>query len=304
MPPRRRRPEPRQDLIFDLAGVPPARDASKLRATVGSVWTASKARFIQRYLRTFVFVTHHGTYIDGFAGPQDETLDTWAARLVLESEPRWFRNFHFFELDPAKVALLEQLRDTQPAKPKRRIEVRPGDINRRVKEILTPETIKETEATFCLLDQRTFECEWSTVAALAAHKKVGTKIEIFYFLANWWIDRALRSSKTPEALERIRLWWGRDDWARVAAMARARRLEVMLDRFRRELGYRWVNPWPIYEERSGRRIMYYMIHATDHPLAPALMRRAYQSAVDPLEPAHQLTIELGAFGAGGGHQHD
>jgi hypothetical protein len=37
--------------------------------------------------------------------------------------------------------------------------------------------------------------------------------------------------------------------------------------------------------------MYFMIHATDHPEAPKLMRRAYVRAVDPLEPAAQLQLE-------------
>ena len=36
--------------------------------------------------------------------------------------------------------------------------------------------------------------------------------------------------------------------------------------------------------------MYYMIHATDHPEAPKLMRRAYSRAVDPLEPIEQFKL--------------
>ena len=38
--------------------------------------------------------------------------------------------------------------------------------------------------------------------------------------------------------------------------------------------------------------MYYMIHATDHPEAPKLMRRAYHRAVDPIEPLKQLKLAL------------
>jgi hypothetical protein len=45
------------------------------------VWTDNKARFIMLYLRYFVYITHHGTYIDGFAGPQAECeTDSWAAK--------------------------------------------------------------------------------------------------------------------------------------------------------------------------------------------------------------------------------
>ncbi len=34
------------------------------------VWTEHKANLIARYLYYFVLITKHGTYIDGFAGPQ------------------------------------------------------------------------------------------------------------------------------------------------------------------------------------------------------------------------------------------
>ncbi len=54
------------------------------------VWTDNKARLIMHYLHYFVLLTKHGTYIDGFAGPQSKCdSDSWAAKLVLASEPRW-----------------------------------------------------------------------------------------------------------------------------------------------------------------------------------------------------------------------
>jgi hypothetical protein len=47
------------------------------------MWTAHKARFIERYLYYFVLVTKHGTYIDGFAGPQQpDDADMWTAKRV------------------------------------------------------------------------------------------------------------------------------------------------------------------------------------------------------------------------------
>jgi len=294
----RKKKTPDQTKLFDLAGVPPEPDPSRLAEPKGRVWSEHKARLIQRYLRYFVFVTHHGTYVDGFAGPQDPSqADTWSARLVLESQPQWLRNFFLFELDPTRLALLERLRASQPQTPKRQIQVLGGDFNNRVHEILTIGTIKETEATFCLLDQWTFECEWATVEALAKHKRLGTKIELFYFLANLWLDRALKAATTREKKEQIRRWWGGSDWQSLGNMRRAERLERWMARLR-GLGYKAVSSWPIYESAVSNRIMYYMIHATDHPLAPGLMRRAYNSAVRPPEPEEQLALELGSFGAG------
>lgn len=284
--------------LFELTPVP-AEAEPEFDPVERPLWTQSKARFIQRYLRYFVYVTKHGTYIDGFAGPQyAKSPDMWSARLVLESEPRWFRRFLLFDRDPKQVERLNELNSAQPARkpkePKRTIEIFSGDFNEKVSEILTAERIDEAQATFCLLDQRTFECRWSTVERIARHKK-GMKIEIFYFLANRWLDRALKSRQKEESKKEVELWWGGADWRRVLPMARVERATAFVQKFR-ELGYRSVRAWPIYKRQSGREVMYYMIHATDHPMAPGLMRRAYANAVKPIMKDKQLTILTGYFG--------
>jgi hypothetical protein len=45
-----------------------------------------------------------------------------------------------------------------------------------------------------------------------------------------------------------------------------------------------------WDRRRGSRIMYYMIHATDHLEASKLMARAYRMAVEPEETAEQLAL--------------
>ena len=43
--------------------------------------------------------------------------------------------------------------------------------------------------------------------------------------------------------------------------------------------------------------MFWMIHATDHDRAPALMRRAYEWAISPVvDDEAQLRMELGDLG--------
>ncbi len=243
---------------------------------------------VREYLHLFIQVTKHGTYIDGFAGPQElDEPDTWAAKLVLEIEPRWIRHVYLFESDHQKVDLLETLkRQHEALDPRRTISVVSGDFNTNVLTLLHSAAIGEREATFCLLDQRTFECHWSTLAALATYKPEGYKIELFYFLAQKWMDRALAEQEDPDPLK---AWWGRDDWARLRGLRPRARAELFIDRFRHELGYRYVWPWPILErEGAGAPVMYYMIHATDHPDAPPLMGRAYERAVLP--EAEQMTF--------------
>ena len=104
-----------QGFLFDPSEFPPISDISPqacFKAFTNPVWTENKAQFIMRYLRYFVFITRHGTYIDGFAGPQEEKeSDCWAAKLVLNSEPRWLRHFYLCDYKKSQVTFLERLKD-------------------------------------------------------------------------------------------------------------------------------------------------------------------------------------------------
>ena len=281
-----------QPLLFDSSGLPPARAKTgghMFKPLKYPVWTEHKATLIARYLYYFVLITKHGTYIDGFAGPQNSHPEMWAAKLVIEWKPRWLRHFHFVEIDGKKIAAIEALKAAEDAaRTRRSVDIYHGDFNTELVGILSAGSIKPKEAAFCLLDQHTFECHWKSLERLAAYKPAGShKIELFYFLPIGWIGRALAATK-DEAL--IRDWWGRPDWHMLFDLTNTQRTEVFVDRIKKELGYESVVPWPIYEEQGGRRIMYYMIHATDHPEAPKLMRRAYVRAVDPIEPIEQLKL--------------
>lgn len=255
------------------------------------IWTENKARLIERYLYYFVLVTHHGTYIDGFAGPQEpDKPESWAAKLVSETKPPWLRNFFLCEKSKKKQNALKQLVAEQPADSNRNFNLYHGDFNQKVGEILIPGRIREKEATFCLLDQRTFECHWSTLETLAAYKKESYKIELFYFLGASWLHRALSEQEDKTVLD---AWWGNSGWASLQANRRVNGLaDPFCKRFKEELGYRYAYPWPIFERVDGGKIMYYMIHATDHDAAPALMDRAYKKAVIDKEPVEQLKLEF------------
>lgn len=287
-------PDPNQFFFFD--GPPQYLDEDPtFKPFDYPVWTRNKARLVHRYLRYFVFITQHGTYIDGFAGPQEpDKLETWTAGLVFDSEPRRLRHFFFCEVESGKIPALKALeRRAMEMRPKRLVRVLPGDFNVKVDEILGSGVIDNKQATFCLLDQHTFECDWATVRKLSAHK-ASSKIELFYFLGTSWLHRAFSGLKR-EPDERMDRWWGRDDW-RVLRGASARSItDTVVKRFKTELGYRYAHAFPIYDEDDGvKKIMYQMIHASDHPEAPKLMARAYRRAVDPEEPPEQLDIELGS----------
>lgn len=260
-----------------------------LKNISGRLWTDCKANLIERYLYYFEMITHHGTYIDGFAGPQYmDKPEAWAANLVVNLKPRWFRHFHLCDADPAKYRALENLKASQPEDPKREIQLYPEDFNKSVLEILGS-GIGDREATFCLLDQHTFECDWQTVRALAAHKSDGNKIELFYFFPEGWIGRAAAALHDKSVITR---WWGDESWDRVLSVTGFKRAMMMRGRFMDELGYKSAYFWPIYSDQSSGRVMYYMIHATDHMEAPKLMYRAYERALKAKEPPGQVQLQL------------
>jgi three-Cys-motif partner protein len=289
-----------QDRLFEWSPLPgQERPEAEIAVKVADfpVWTNNKAKFIRAYLHYFVLLTKHGTYIDGFAGPQEECeSDAWSAKLVLESEPQWIKHFHLCDATKAQISRLEELKNVQPIRDSkgkklyRKIHIYQGDFNAQVDWILAEANISQKQATFCLLDQRTFECHWATVEKLARYKKAGhNKIELFYFLATGWLERAIAALKDTDILSK---WWGQNDWPRVGDMSREERLNAIIQRMKKDLGYKSVKAWPIYEKDTGGAIMYHMIHATDHPEAPKFMSRAYRRAVFPLEPIEQLKLEL------------
>lgn len=239
------------------------------------LWTQNKARLIQEYLRLFLYITKHGTYIDGFAAPQEANHpEMWAAKLVLELEPKWLRDFWLCDINAIGIKRLEELAAEHSSR-RRQVTVIPGDFNETVHQILSSGRITERIATFALLDQRTFECEWQTVVSLSQHK-LKNKIELFYFFPTGWIDRSLAAIKKPDTAMKVDRWWGRSDWPALQGMDSNIRAKLVERRFEEELGYKKATIYPIHSDRKGGRVMYHMIHASDHPEASQLMVRAYR----------------------------
>lgn len=275
------------NLFADLP--PPADKPVLFKPAQRPIWTENKAKLIERYLYYFVMITKHGAYIDGFAAPQyDGKEDAWAAKLVLESKPAFLRNFWLCELKKKGVARLEALKASQPNIKGRTIKVVPGDFNQKVAGLLAGSDIADKTATFCLLDQRTFECEWQTLVTLSRHR-ADYKIELFYFLASGWLDRAMSGIKDNSILEK---WWGRPDYGSLRGLSGHERMLQFCDRMKSELGYKHVHGWQIFSEEIGGKVMYHMIHATDHDEGPRLMNRAYLNALKRREPIGKLQKDL------------
>lgn len=238
--------------------------------------TNSKSKLIAEYIERFQLVTKGGLFIDGFAAPQSRNHpEAWTARRVLELEPKRLRRFWLCELDPGGAEQLRALKKDHNRQPRfRHVSVMEGDFNQTVDGILASRRIKPTAATFAFLDQRNMECHWETVRKLADFKR--KKIEIMYFLGTSWSMRSLKSASRPEKFQEIEKWWGRSDWRSLIEVQQSSLPLVFADRFTKELGYGYVNIYPILLKENGTKVAFHLIHASDHPQAPVLMTRAYR----------------------------
>lgn len=242
--------------------------------------TDSKSKLIAEYLANFQRVTKGGLYIDGFAAPQKrDREDAWTARRVLEIEPKRLRCFWLCDLDPKGILQLQQLRAKHHnPKEQRRVFVLNDDFNKAVKRILRSDRLTRAAAIFALLDQRTAECHWETVRALAA-RRGRHLIEQLYFFPSSWIHRSLRSSSTPSRLRELDAWWGSEGWRDIVERTQDEMVRIMAQRFIDELGYPFVNYHPIYQYSDGTKVAFHLIHASSHPEAPKLMSRAYLKVI-------------------------
>src|SRR5256885_12598705 len=97
-----------EEFLLELPPPAELKAAEKKFRERNPIWTECKAKLIERYLFYFVQITCHGTYIDAFAGPQEpDKPEMWSAKLVLESTPRWLRNFYLFESDRKQLTRLQ-----------------------------------------------------------------------------------------------------------------------------------------------------------------------------------------------------
>lgn len=285
-----------QNALFEM---PPDRlEKIALKTPQKPVWTENKGLLVAEYLSLFLFVTRRGTYIDGFGGPQAlEFPHSWAARLVLSlntaGDHHFFLNrFHLFDLSPFQIKQLDKMIKEVGGEQDIRLWP-PSDFNKAMDALLVPDHLPD-QPTFCLLDQRCFECEWRTLERLAAYKS--PKIELLYFMPEGWLSRSLAASARPEKLDEIERWWGGKDWDILRSCTGFKRAEIFIDRFQTELEYRFVHAYPIKERdpKTGGegRTMYYMIHCSDHPEAPKFMNRAYRKTCLPKSRLRELRLKI------------
>ncbi|MGN7868376.1 hypothetical protein [Paracoccus sp. 22332] len=102
----------------------------------------------------------------------------------------------------------------------------------------------------------------------------------------------IKTRTKASSIEALNLWWGNSSWEALANLTQMETVRVLVNRFKSELGYKHVVPYPIPLRLNRRRISYHLIHASDHDEAPRLMAAAFNDRVNAQEHAGQISLAL------------
>lgn len=257
----------------------------KLKYDEIGFWSEIKLDIIKKYADAYSkimsspsqqrFQLKH-VYIDAFAGA-GKHISKKTGEMVAGSplnalyvEPP-FKEYHFIDLDEAKVGELEKM-----AKERSNVRVYHGDCNKILLEKVIP-TVKyeDYKRGLCLLDPYGLHLDWNVICSAA---KMNT-IEIFLNFPIHDINRnVLRKNPDDidkEQAKRLTMFWGDESWMDVAyskegnlfAWDERTTNQALAKGFCKRLkdvaGYKCV-PEPLPMVNSNNAIIYYVIFASQN----------------------------------------
>ncbi|MCY4257485.1 MAG: three-Cys-motif partner protein TcmP [bacterium] len=239
-------------------------------------------------------------YIDAFAGDPDNIIEgtnrefVGSAKLALGVSPS-FTHLRFFEKKSSRAQALRKLASSYC---KSEVQVVEGDCNQQLASVLNK--LPKQAPTFAFLDPDGMELQWSTIRAVADHKRryaeqTGrSKVEMWILFCTSGIVRMLGSNYDeavtrghPKKIADLYGAWG--PWERIwearlsgefePGQAKRAYLYLYMDRLA-GLGYKHLLVRPI--KLRKRNELYAMIFATDSPVGNKIMRWAQEK--DRVQP--------------------
>lgn len=307
-----------EDRLFDVDGVAPriARRPKRSRARdkTGTIearemggWTLNKLEVLTAYFKMYRRVAGGGTYIDAFAGEGHATvrgkvINGSPLRAVEEGA---FRQLHFFELNRGKHQRLGQAVAglTESQQQRCHLWPKPADSNAAIPELLASGDVPVDKPCFAFLDPNSTELGWDLVTALAGYKSYEPpgpgertprhcKVELWVLLnTHQALLRLLPKNRakypTPPFAHKLDFVMGdRDAWLDLWTTPTASS-SALADRYAERLhsvlGYRATHAQAVRDPETDA-IVYFMIHASDHPNAETIMRSAKRSRMADEDP--------------------
>jgi three-Cys-motif partner protein len=238
-------------------------------------WSEIKLDILAKYWPAYMRIVKkrfYTLYIDAFAGSGTHVSRTTGDFIrgsparALDVEPP-FDEYHFIDLDAAKVTSLEAL-----AAARANVTVHHGDCNSILLNELFPHVqYDDYRRAICLLDPYSLQVDWSVIERASAMKT----IEIFLNFPILDINRnVLRKKPSDRKSEQMTRFWGDQSW-RDAAVKKERMLfdltddvkvenwelvEAFRKRLRQVAKFKFV-PEPMAMRNRQRAAVYYLFFA-------------------------------------------
>lgn len=218
-----------------------------------------------------------------------------------------FTRLRYFELESHATDLESRLRTEYPT---RDILVYGGDCNDSIPRALDDLRDLRWAPTFAFLDPDGMELAWTTLRALADHKrgyrpegssKREFKVEMWMLFPSGGLMRTL--ALDPERLrqsdaQRATRLFGTESWRPIyearrsneikGSTARDAYVNLMRWRLERDLGYEWTHPLEIKNLRGNP--IYHMILATDNQAGTRIMGDLYTDAAKRIPKMREEAI--------------
>ncbi len=256
-------------------------------------WSEIKLAILAEYARLYNQILHsnrlHSVYVDGFAGAglhkakgSDRMILGSPAR-ALEVRPP-FDEFHFVDMNPARVGALTQLGIGKP-----NVHVYEGDCN----EILTNQVFptirwENFQRALCILDPYGLHLDWQVIKA-AADSKV-TEIFLNFPVMDMQMNvfGANPEGVSDDSRARMTRFWGDESWRQAAYettpglfgdMEEKSSIERIAKAFQSRLkeaaGFSYVSD-PIPMRNTKNAIVYYLYFAAHNATAHKIVNYIFE----------------------------
>lgn len=240
-------------------------------------WSEIKLDILKKYWPEYTKIvkgqsySFHTLYVDAFAGSGKHLSRTTgdivagSPERALEVQPP-FDEYHFVEIDDAKVQSLESLAAARP-----NVHVHHGDCNKVLMEEVFPlADYKKYRRAVCLLDPYSLQLDWTVMQASGKMKSV----EIFLNFPIMDMNRnVLRAGASQLKQDQMTRFWGDETWRSVAfreqpllfgsEIQKVENHEIVSafrNRLRDVAGYEFV-PEPLAMRNSVHATVYYLFFA-------------------------------------------
>ena len=188
------------------------------------VWSEVKLKIIEEYAKPYMDIIRKkrnlkAHYIDGFSGAgihthKDSGDLVFGSPMRVLSLPKLFDTYHFIDLNGDKADYLKQLCANKF--PNIKVDIRKGDCNELLMELLPTFSWENYDRLFCLLDPYGLHLQWKVIQKMGGIGIVDLMLNFPIMDINRNAIWKNQDNIPAEGIKRMNAFWGDETWRDVA----------------------------------------------------------------------------------------